>query len=221
MARRNRERKPARHKPSRDARPLILIVSEGLNTEPSYLNGLAKQFGNSRVRIVTRGGEGTPKAVVEAAKSYREEAIHEAKATKDNNLICEEVWCVFDRDDFKDVPDAFQTARDNGIRVAFSNPNFELWLLLHFRDQPGMKHRHDMIALVCEVVPEYDPDAKLVDIKLFIDGYDEAVKRAERLRGRPDDRHPWDRNPYTNVHILTQLITEPAPEPPADPEPTD
>jgi RloB-like protein len=222
MGRRNRERKPSRKHPVRDARPLILVVSEGLNTEPSYFNGLAQQFSNRRVRVETRGGEGTPKAVVKAAKDYREEAIQTAKAAKDNNLIYEEVWCVFDRDEFTDIRDAFQMARDNGIRVAFSNPNFELWLYLHFRDQPGMKHRHDMIALVCEVVPVYDPEAKLVDISLFLDGYGEAVKRAERLCRRQDDLPLWDRNPYTDVHILTELIAAPAPEAPEpDSEPAE
>jgi hypothetical protein len=49
----------------------------------------------------------------------------------------DEVWALFDRDQWDDIPHAFAEARDAGVRVAFSHPAFELWLLLHFRRFAG------------------------------------------------------------------------------------
>ncbi|MDZ7878813.1 MAG: RloB family protein [Saprospiraceae bacterium] len=51
-----------------------------------------------------------------------------------------QVWCVFDRDrepnDGKDTAfnDSIRTANAKGIKTAWSNDDFELWILLHFED---------------------------------------------------------------------------------------
>ena len=43
-----------------------------------------------------------------------------------------QVWVVFDKDDYND--EQFDSAIDNcNYNVAWSNPNFELWLLAHFK----------------------------------------------------------------------------------------
>lgn len=55
-----------------------------------------------------------------------------------------QVWCVFDRDK-EETPDkirrgniafdeSIQTAKRRGIKVAWSNDAFELWVLLHFQE---------------------------------------------------------------------------------------
>ena len=122
MGRRDRKRKTTRRKPFRDPRPRILLVCEGRNTEPDYFHGLRKQARNPRVDIRVEGGKGTPHTLVRVAKKFRDEARKQADREDDENLTYEEVWCVFDRDKFEDIPDAYQMARDNGIRIAFSNP---------------------------------------------------------------------------------------------------
>ena len=48
----------------------------------------------------------------------------------------------FDVDEHPGISDAKQMARASGIKLAISNPCFELWLLLHFREQPGPQNRH-------------------------------------------------------------------------------
>ena len=47
------------------------------------------------------------------------------------------IWCVFDRDENTDAAlrGAKQMAEREGYRLAYSNPSFELWFLLHFVDQ--------------------------------------------------------------------------------------
>lgn len=49
----------------------------------------------------------------------------------------DQVWCVFDVDDFykkskQKFNNAIENARKNGVRIAFFNECFELWILLHF-----------------------------------------------------------------------------------------
>ena len=47
------------------------------------------------------------------------------------------IWCVFDRDDNTNVmlSKAKQLALKEGYQIAFSNPSFEVWFLLHFNNQ--------------------------------------------------------------------------------------
>jgi RloB-like protein len=138
--RRNRDRKPGRQTPFREPKPIILIVSEGEKTEPQYFDGFSRACHNPRVEIYVPPEHGVPKTLVEIAKEHQKKAEADARREGDDNLAYDSVWCVFDRDDHPHVPDAQQMARDNDIQLSISNPCFELWLLLHFRDDPGMQH---------------------------------------------------------------------------------
>ena len=46
-----------------------------------------------------------------------------------------EVWAVFDKDDFPDFDNAILLAMDNGIQCAFSNEAIEYWFLLHIENK--------------------------------------------------------------------------------------
>ena len=148
MGKRNRERRPARRAPFADPKPTILIVCEGQVSEPEYFTGFTRAVRNPRVTIRIEGGAGVPQSVVEAAKRLKREAERQAKREKDDNIRYDFVWCVFDIDDHPNIASASQMARDSGIELAISNPSFELWLLLHFRDNPGMQHRNQITRLL-------------------------------------------------------------------------
>jgi hypothetical protein len=206
-ARRDRERKPPRRPAFRDPRPVIVIVCEGKNTEPQYFEGLWEAARNPRVRIFIPKDHGVPKTLVEAARQLKKDAQAEARKQRDENLVVDSVWCVFDVDDHPNLPDAKQTARANGIGLAISNPCFELWLLLHFRESPGMQHRDKVQQLLKEYVPEYD---KNVEFCTYSAGYSQAVKRAKRLDQSADDAGEAGRNPTTGVYELAELVCEEA-----------
>jgi len=172
-------------------------------TEPGYLNGFARATRNPRVRIKVVGGVGVPKTIVESAKELKIEAEEEARGAKDDNLRYDEVWCVFDFDDHPNVPDAKQMARDNGIELALSNPCIELWLWLHFADQPGMQDRHKLQSAMKKHVSGYD---KHVNYSDYETGYDAAVKRASRLHENAKADNEEGRNPTTGVWRLTESI---------------
>jgi RloB-like protein len=199
--RRNRERRPGRRPPFRDPKPIVLIVCEGARSEPEYFRGFVSACRNPRVRIEIAKEHGVPRTIVAIAKRLKQEAEASARRERDENLAYDSVWCVFDVDEHPNVPDARKMARDNGIEVAISNPCFELWLLLHSRESPGMKDRAAILRMLKKHVPDYD---KGVDFAQFSAGYLDAVRRAERLdkqaQGDPEC------NPTTGVYRLTRII---------------
>ncbi len=192
-------------KPFRDPKPIILIVCEGQITEPEYFDGFARYCQNPRVTIEIEPGRGVPKSVVEFAKERKKEAEKGASRHADENIAYDSVWCVFDVDDHPALNEASQLARDCGIKLAISNPCVELWLLLHFRDSPGMQHRERIVELLCDYVPDYN---KHVKFSLYAASYEQAKARAERMYDSAEADGDLDRNPLTTVFKLTEEIRQ-------------
>jgi len=206
--RRDRERRPARRVPFLEPKPRILVVCEGEVTEPQYLIGFKNACRNSRVDVEISPEHGVdPKTLVEDAKARKKKADKAAENERDENLKYDSVWAVFDVDDHAHIPDAVQMARDNGIDLAISNPSFELWLLLHFRDNPGMKSREVVARLLRTHDKGYH---KHVDYHRYKEGYSQAVSRAKRLDTIANDAGTpaWNCNPTTGVHRLTESIRD-------------
>jgi len=121
----------SRRAPFRQTREEVLVVCGG-QTEQIYFD-MFKQlfhpfFGN--INIVTAVKAKNPLQIVEYAIK--------AKQRKDDYNA---VWCVFDKDDFKDFDEAIDYARRNRIGAAFSNQAFEVWLINHFRLLDSAMHR--------------------------------------------------------------------------------
>lgn len=203
MGKRERYRRPARRDPYKDSKPVILVVTEGRVTEPEYLHGFARASENPRVRIEVVGGVGAPKTIVESARELKRAAEKRARREHDENLRYDEVWCVFDVDQHPNLPDAMQMARDNGMELAISNPCIELWLWLHFADQPGSRHRHELHKMMRQHVADYD---KHVDYADYAAGYEGARDRAKRLDASAAADGEQGRNPTTGVWRLTESI---------------
>jgi hypothetical protein len=204
MARsRNRDRRPGRRPPYRDPRPTILIVSEGTKTEPQYLLGIKNHARNPRVDIRFADSHGVPTTLIREAKKLKLDALKLAKREKDDNLAFDSVWCVFDVDDHPGVANVKEMARDNQIDLAISNPCFELWLLLHYRDSPGMQHRQRIYELLREHVPTYN---KIVDFSIYVDRYQEAIRRARQLDQLAHECDQPGQNPTTSVYELVEAI---------------
>ena len=200
---RNRQRRQGRRPAFLDPKPTILVVSEGEVTEPEYLHGLRRACRNPRVTIEVAREHGVPRTLVDFAKQYKEQAEIKAAREGDDNLAYDSVWCVFDIDEHPRVGEAKEMARDNGIHLAISNPCFELWLLLHFRENPGMQDRAKMKDMLTKHVSEYD---KHVDYATYAAGYPQAVLRAKRMDESAEEAGEPGRNPTTCVYKLTELI---------------
>ena len=89
------------------------------------------------------------------------------------------------------------------LELAVSNPCFELWLLLHFRESPGAQHRRHLQRKLKKFLPGYD---KHFDFELVADRVDQAVKRAGRLDQQARRMGEPFLNPTTGVYRLIESI---------------
>jgi hypothetical protein len=200
---RSRQRQQGRRQAFRDPKPTILVVSEGKITEPEYIRGLQRACRNPRVTIKIAPEHGVPKTLVDCAKQYKEQAERQAGREGDENLAYDSVWCIFDVDEHPQVGEAKEMARDNGIHLAISNPCFELWLLLHFRDNPGMQDRAKVKEMLIQHVLKYN---KHIDYATYAAGCAQAVLRARRMDESAEEANEPGRNPTTGVYKLTEII---------------
>ena len=191
------------------AKPTILIVCEGENTEPSYFN----QFRLSSAKVKSVGEGYNTISLVNRAFELSQQGNFD------------QVWCVFDKDDFneQDFNDAIQIAKSNNFGVAYSNQAFEYWLILHFNDhQGGGMHRNDyndrINSLLKPYKVKYDGNgSKIVEEDFFelLDGIDEktknkrvnlAIARAERNDKQFDHTNPAREESSTTVFRLVQEL---------------
>jgi hypothetical protein len=190
----------ARRKPFRSPKRRLLVVCEGENTEPQYIRGLERFLRDASLSIEIPPEHGDPKKLVEVAKEFNSDAVKDARRSGDDNLRFDEVWCVFDRDDHERFDAACQMARDNLFSLAVSNPNFELWLLLHFQDNPGPQHRDRIKEMLAKKLPGYD---KTIDFSKYLEGLHVAAVRAKRIYDMAlQDGELLFLNPSTSVYLL-------------------
>ncbi len=186
----------------RETSDKFLIVCEGEKTEPKYFHSIRREKGLSEKTIFIRGLGYTPKKLVEHAKELKEKNDHQKEPF-------DQVWCVFDRDDHVYLNEAIQQAKANGFKVAFSNPSFELWYLLHFTDQTAsitrQQAKRDLKAI--NRIPKY---VKSMDVyPIILSSQKEAINRAKQLRlMHRKNRNDSTANPSTSVdQLVTKLNT--------------
>lgn len=168
-------------------------------TEPEYLRAFKRLPAVRRqttVRIEIAPDAAVPYPLVEAA----------AARAQDPEL--DEVWCFIDVEAPTPHPrlaEAVELARQAGVRLAISNPCFELWLVLHERDwnRPATS-THEMQARA-QSLPGVS--RKHVDVTLLASRH-EAVRRARALAARHADdgaRLPHD-NPSSSVYTFIETF---------------
>ena len=123
-----------------DSKKTFIIFCEDGAVEPAYF----ELFKREDVHVSAFGSKKQHHAQVDYATEYfRKNDLIEINELGQEILKIDEgaqVWCVFDRDkepnDQKDTAfnDSIQNANSKGIRTAWSNDDFELWILLHFEE---------------------------------------------------------------------------------------
>jgi len=176
----------------RKIRPLVLIICEG-ETEKEYLDGFRKEYRLTATQIQI-SVEGVPLTVVKKARD-RKNADGGYKA----------VWAVFDRDDHPNIPEACDMAKQNDIKVAYSNPAFEIWYLLHVKDQTAFIDRDEAERMVRRAFPGWNKPASLFDETAK--DRPTAIKRAAKGRKRHSKNgSSEDENPSTTMDQLVQFL---------------
>lgn len=185
----------------------IVIACEGRNTEPEYFHDCVAHFGAGMVTLTVLDQTGVPLTVVRAAVEARKRLI--LKARKDGlTTDCFRVWAVFDKDDF-DVGPAMELAEANRIDVAFSNPCFELWPLLHLENYGAQGSRQDVQRRLKELMPTYDHDAGArINFQQIAGGVGLAITRAQTLNDAREAEDCPKGCPSTSVSLLVKKIIE-------------
>ncbi|MGB0384212.1 MAG: RloB family protein [Ardenticatenaceae bacterium] len=214
--RKGRKRSSGSHKRQagrHSTRKSILIVCEGTETEPAYFNEFKAQLNLPLVEIVGKGtGEGHSGVVKHALqlKKEREKQYNSPKKRRKSltKVPFDEVWCVFDceaplyRHKFYQ---AIKEAKKNGFQLAVSNPAFEYWYLLHFKDtRRFFANAGQIIQALRQHIPDYRKN-KNVFHKLY-PHTDKAIERAKRSFKKPShdgDQYP---NPSTLVFKLVEKL---------------
>jgi hypothetical protein len=112
---------------------VLYLFVEGEVTEATYAERINDHLGRERrFQLSVSKAGGSPRDLVDAAIRMRTEELPRARDRSDPSRD-PEVWCLFDRDTHVEVDGGIADAVKNGVRVAFSHPCFELWLLLHFQ----------------------------------------------------------------------------------------
>jgi hypothetical protein len=178
--------------PDHRRRRVVLVVIGASRTEIAYLDALGSHFQAEGVKMKLVEKPGSPDQLVRYARAaFPLEQF-------------DEVWCVTDVDHYEreggKVTAALELAGDD-IRLAISNPCFELWLLLHHEDCAAhCADCREVHTRLRKHLPQYDK-ARL-RFGDFAAGLDEAIRRAEKLGA------DHTRNPSTGVWRLVNAVLE-------------
>jgi len=187
-------------------RRTFLVFCEGQRTEPDYLKALKRESAvrdaasvDIRIHDDTLGA--APLTLVEAAADVR------AQVSGEGSEI-DEVWCIFDVEWPQNHPNlkkALDLAKASNVKVAVSNPCFELWLLLHFHDQTAWLDT----SAAKRWVRRHDPNGgKSLDGATYMPRRAEAANRARLLeeRHRGDGtKFPHD-NPSSGMYRFLEAV---------------
>ncbi len=179
-------------------RPNLLVLVEGSKTEPSYLLPLVRHLRDSVIIEVDDRGA-APLTLVQRAVARKREGDQESR--RQRGRAYDGIWCLFDRDEHPNIPEAFELAERHGIQVAMSNPCIELWFVLHFEDRAAFVTRQDAQRraehhLGCRKVLDEVATSKLHTKSAF----EAARRRAEALEKKHEgDGSPRRSNPSSDV----------------------
>lgn len=200
-----RNRQPLTRKiRKKQAARLIVIATEGSNTEPDYFNGIFGTKKEPRVILEileTQGGFSAPHHVIERLQ----DVISDEDLKLDSG---DELWLVIDCDDWhwKLMNEVVRQAKRSGIHVAISNPCFEVWLILHIQNFPasGCNTSRDCKRYLKRI----DGSRRNGDLILnnLEPGIDDAIQRAIALDINTSSVVP--NAPGTRLYNLIQSINK-------------
>lgn len=183
----------------------FIIYSEGEKTERDYFEAMRRHFQSAVVEIEIIAGAGVPLTIAKAATSAAQ--VARKRDRKNSYANRDEFWAVFDRDEHPNVQDAIDRCHQANVGVAFSDPCFELWLILHFQDFDRPDHRHDVQRHLETLCTDYDrARRKTTSCQKLMPLVVDAELRAERQVARREAEGNQLSAPYTKVYELARRI---------------
>lgn len=200
--------------------PPTLIISEGIKTEPHYIQGLVdliikkyseinKNARHSMKDLIKIHGTGrNTKGLLEYSRNFAE---------KPENKHYKRIWIMYDKDDFPldnfdntqfSIDDKKCDDDDRKFFAAWSNECIELWFILYFQDLRSDVGRDQYK----EILKKYfDYEKASADIYNIIDEHEKssidlAISRAEELYKSYCDKTPSRMVPATRVYELVKEL---------------
>lgn len=192
---------------TRETRKRFLIVCEGEKTEVNYF----KAFTVPKTIEVTVRGEG------KNSLSLVNKAIQIIDNLKKDDSF-DQIWCVFDKDNCskEQFNQAERLAKENNVKIAYSNEAFEIWFILHFQYLDIATSRSEYLTILTKQMQKYGLLNKQEKYeKNREDMYEKlkpyqttAITNAAKLIQDRDEakKHPFDANPSTTVQELVQEL---------------
>ncbi|MBM6937076.1 RloB domain-containing protein [Pseudoflavonifractor phocaeensis] len=201
----------------RKIKPVILIVTEGSQTEPKYFEHYRSRQTNIDIRVIgsrTSGGETDYLSLIRKAVEYQNKNQISVSSG-------DAVWVLADGDVNYNNPDpikakdsllikARKLAESKGIHMALSNPCFEFWYLLHFqfttkffKDYPAVKNA------LAAYLPDYE---KSGDVYGRLSEHTAAAiqnaKHVEQYHLQDGCNKPFGIavNPFTDIYHLVESL---------------
>lgn len=213
-----REFKPRRRKSNlRDAK-LIVIATEGMQTEKRYFEELISPnyYRNPRVHVEvlqrTTPSASSPDHVLQLLDEFKREYQLRPE---------DELWMVVDYDRWGDakLSSIATQCSQKKYNLAVSTPCFELWLLLHLRPLDAysedeldeirrnikVNNRTKLEREILGILGGYNKSN--FDPDLFLPHVEYAIERAANLDSHPD--HRWPNDVGSRVYRLAQLLISP------------
>ena len=189
----------------RKRNPVVYLICEGSETEIRYF----KKFRSRECNI----------DIVPIPSQYKsaDKLVQKARATigyspyyPDEGDI---IWCVFDRDDNTNamLSKEKQMAIKEGYQIAFSNPSFEVWFLLHFNNQTTpVENCETAIKLLKKKgrLEQYEKNKEVYEqLKPLQEAaIDRAKKRVAALQAEHTEILSRESNPVTTVAELVEYL---------------
>ena len=182
----------------------VLASTEGCVTEPLYLYLLQRTLLENRIQF---------DLLFEKGKSDPGHVLRRMEERLDKTALRpgDEAWLVVDRDRWTDeqlrpLADwACASSPTIRRRLVVSNPNFELWLLLHFQSVSPDISAHEIAGRLGAFIPGYD---KSVPSDLVTqERVAAAIARAVALN--PPTSPEWPRAVGTTIHEAIADLLEP------------
>ncbi len=189
----------------RKRNPIIYIICEGTETEPRYFKAFRTRF--CKIDIIP----------LSSAYKSADSLVKKVKSTLGENPYYPDegdvVWCVFDCDDNTNdmLLKAQQLSKKFGYRIAFSNPCFEYWYLLHFCEYKAYLENCNAVLNQLRKKGRIENYQKSGDVyQLLLGLQDIAIKNSkERLKSLAYDKIELmtrESNPATNVSELVGYL---------------
>lgn len=181
-----------RKKQTRAKRKRHLIVSNGKVTETEYFTFLINEM-DVRGSVRYRHIDGDP---LKVAKQVSRELESDKKAGKAGEIEeLSSAWIVVDTDEFRNLSAAEHEAKFKGVRLAISNPCFEVWLIDHVSpcpetcaSTPQCERRARDLGVLKSTDPNRSSASKFKSVNFEIIGGNKDRALANATKHNTDDK---------------------------------